>query len=117
MDKHLYHYCAYVESVYDGDTCTVKIDLGLHTWLAGEKIRLARIDAPELRGSERERGLQSRDYLRGLIDGQKILLQTVKDRRGKYGRYLGEIWLEEGGQWINVNDRLVEKGYAVFKAY
>jgi len=72
---------------------------------------------PELRGSERERGLQSRDYLRGLIDGQKILLQTVKDRRGKYGRYLGEIWLEEGGQWINVNDRLVEKGYAVFKAY
>lgn len=32
MDKVLYHYNAKIIDVYDGDTCTVDIDLGLHTW-------------------------------------------------------------------------------------
>ncbi len=53
MKENLYHYRAVVVSVYDGDTCTVDIDLGLNTWVRGEKLRLYRINAPELRGSER----------------------------------------------------------------
>jgi micrococcal nuclease len=36
MDAGLYHYRAIVRSVYDGDTCTVDLDLGLHTWVNGE---------------------------------------------------------------------------------
>lgn len=56
MDKVLYHYKAKVVSVYDGDTFTVDIDLGLHTWINGEKIRLNRINAPELRGNEKDKG-------------------------------------------------------------
>ena len=46
----LYHYRSIVVSVYDGDTCTVDIDLGLNIWTLREKIRLIRINAPELRG-------------------------------------------------------------------
>jgi len=42
MDEHLYYYRAEVQSVYDGDTCTLNIDLGLGTWAHHEKIRLAR---------------------------------------------------------------------------
>jgi micrococcal nuclease len=30
MKSHLYYYRALVSYVYDGDTCTVDIDLGLH---------------------------------------------------------------------------------------
>lgn len=62
MDKVLYHYKAKIVEVYDGDTCTIDIDLGLHTWIKGEKIRLTRINAPELRGTERTKGLKSRDF-------------------------------------------------------
>jgi micrococcal nuclease len=40
MEHTLYNYKAVVTSVYDGDTCTVDIDLGLHTWIRGEKSRL-----------------------------------------------------------------------------
>ena len=47
MDAGLYRYRALVRSVYDGDTCTVDIDLGLGCWVHGEKIRLYRINAPE----------------------------------------------------------------------
>ena len=118
MEINLYRYKAVVRSVYDGDTCTVDIDLGLGTWIHGEKLRLYRINAPELRGAEREAGLRSRDFLRSHIDGQEIYIQTIKDRKGKFGRYLAEIWLMgEDGEFININDLLVEQGYSVYKEY
>ena len=118
MDLQLYVYKAHVVSVYDGDTCTVDIDLGLHTWIHSEKIRLARINAPEIRGEERQQGLLSRDYLRQLIVDHDIILQTIKDDKEKYGRYLGEIWvLDDNGKYYNVNDKLVSEGYAIYVNY
>jgi len=118
MDLQLYVYKAHVVSVYDGDTCTVDVDLGLHAWIHGEKIRLYRIDAPEMRGAEREKGIASRDYLRSLINDRDIILQTIKDKKGKYGRYLGEIWaVDNNGEYYNVNDKMVADGYAGYLDY
>lgn len=118
MDKHLYYYRADVLSVYDGDTCTMNIDLGLGAWLHGEKIRLARINTPELRGEERPEGLIARDFLREKIDGQQVLISTLKDKKGKYGRYIGEIWHKSAdGKYININDELVAAGHAQFVQY
>ena len=118
MKSHLYYYRALVKYVYDGDTITVDIDLGLHAWVHDEKIRLARINTPELKGNERELGLNSRDYLRGLIDAKEIYLQTIKDEKGKYGRYIAEVWLEQASnEWININDLLVQQGYAQYVTY
>ncbi len=110
MENFLYHYKAFVVKVYDGDTITVNIDLGLHTFVNKVKIRLARIDAPELRGEEREKGLKVRDFLRELVFNKEIVVQTIKDRKGKYGRYLGEVWAkDEKGNYFNVNDLLLRK--------
>lgn len=118
MEAKLYHYRAIVRSVYDGDTCTVDIDLGLRTWVHGEKLRLLRINAPELRGTEREAGLRARDFLRSKIEGKEIFVETIKDRKGKYGRYLAEIWLrDKNNVWINVNDLMVEQGHAIYQTY
>ena len=116
-DAELFHYTAQVQSVYDGDTCRVDIDLGLGIWLRNEKLRLMRINAPEMTGPDKARGIPSRDFLRGLIDGREIIIETVKDRRGKYGRYLAEIWIEQDGVWSNVNDALVAAGHAVYQEY
>ncbi len=117
MDHTLYHYKAKVVSVYDGDTCRVDIDLGLNVWVKNEPIRLYRIDAPEIRGDERQKGLLARDVRRQLILGKEIFLQTIKDKKGKYGRYLGEIWLRVDGEYKNINDLMVEKGHAVYKNF
>ncbi|MCA9732905.1 thermonuclease family protein [candidate division KSB1 bacterium] len=117
MEHTLFHYNAEVVSVYDGDTCRVNIDLGLGIWVHNESIRLHRINAPEVRGQEREQGLKSRDYLRDLIEGKAIVLQTIQDSKGKYGRYLGEIWLEMDGEYKCVNDLLVEHDFAEYKDY
>ncbi|MEK7729227.1 MAG: thermonuclease family protein [candidate division KSB1 bacterium] len=117
MKHSLYHYRAHVVEVYDGDTCTVDIDLGLYTWLKTQKVRLYRINAPEMRGAEKEAGTKARDFLRSLILGQVVIMETIKDNTEKYGRYLGELWLEREGQWVNVNDAMVQNGFAVYKNY
>jgi micrococcal nuclease len=115
---NLFHYRAHVTSVYDGDTCTVDIDLGLGVWVRGEKLRLNRINAPEVTGAEKPKGVKSRDHLKSLIEGKDVLLQTIKDRREKYGRYLAEIWLEQKDATpLNVNDSMVAAGHARYQAY
>ncbi|MEN7974163.1 MAG: helix-turn-helix domain-containing protein [Verrucomicrobiota bacterium] len=116
-DAELYHYVAQVLSVYDGDTCRVDIDLGMGTWIRNEKLRLSRINAPEMTGPEKARGTVARDALRELILGREVIIETIKDKRGKYGRYLAEIWLPENDGFININDLLVAKGYAEYKEY
>jgi len=121
VEMTLYHYRAKVTAVYDGDTCTLDIDLGLGIIARGEKVRLYRINAPEIRGPERPQSLVARDFLRGKIKNKTVLVQTVKgkarDMKGKYGRYLADIWLEEDGSWVNINDLLVQQGHAEYKEY
>src|SRR3569623_230045 len=113
-----YHYDAIVRAVHDGDTCTVDIDLGLNTWVHGEKLRLHRINAPELFGASRVAGAAARDFLSAQINGKASIIATIKDQREKYGRYLAEIWLADaGGQWRNINDLMVQSGQAVYKEY
>ena len=117
-EQSLYHYQAVVTEVYDGDTVTVDLDLGFHVWVRGQKIRLAHIDAPELKGDTKSQGKAAGDFLRELLLNKNVIIQTIKgpsggDKQEKYGRYLGVVWLDG----VNVNDELVSKGYAVHREY
>ncbi|MDH5257464.1 MAG: thermonuclease family protein [Gammaproteobacteria bacterium] len=115
MHISLYCYRAEVASVYDGDTCTVNIDLGLGIWKKSEKLRLNRINSPEMRGDDKEQGKLARDYLRSVISDREILLQTILDKKGKYGRYLAELWvMDSSGSWQNVNDMMIQSGHATY---
>lgn len=108
-DCGLYRYKAEIISVYDGDTVTADIDLGFHTWRRDEDLRLHGIDAPEVRGPERADGIKSRDALRERILGKELFICTIKDKQGKYGRYLVVIWVGDE----NINDWMIEAGHAV----
>ncbi len=108
-----YQYSATVISIYDGDTITVMVDLGFgsHT---KQKLRLARINTPEVRGPQREQGIAARDYLIALMPaGSEIDVRTIKDSQEKYGRYLAEVFKGD----ICVNDLLVQAGMAAYKSY
>ena len=117
MNEKLYHYRALVTSVWDGDTITVTIDLGLYIKKEKVKIRLYGINAPELKGETLIEARKSRDFLRSLILNQEITLQTLRDKKGKYGRYLAKIWKEQEEGMICINDYIVENGFAVYKQY
>jgi len=108
----MYEYRAKILEVYDGDTVTVEFDLGFKIKFI-EKVRLSGINTPEVRGSEREDGLISRDALRERILGQYVIIKTHRDKKGKYGRYIGEIFIEDE----SINDWLVTEGLAVYKEY
>lgn len=113
----LYQYRGLVTEVYDGDTCTVDIDLGFKIHFT-EVVRLMGINAPELRGSERPAGLVSRDRLREKVLKQPIYIETVKDSKEKYGRYLGTLFLQlPDGSFENINEWLVAQGLAVYQEY
>ena len=117
----LYCYRALVTDVYDGDTITVNIDLGLDIWLMNQKIRFWGIDAPEIRISawepyrteEKQKGHASRDYLRTLILGKKVILRTKQDEKGSFQRWLAIVYLDG----VDINADLVDKGYAKYKDY
>lgn len=127
VNESLYIYKAYVTDVYDGDTITCIIDCGFNIGMQKTKIRLYGINTPELRGEDREIGLHVRDELRKKILNKHILLKTIKDKKGKYGRYLGKIYIEDENadkpdnnnklegidKYICINDWLLENNYAV----
>ena len=104
----LYVYSALITGVYDGDSITCDIDLGLDIIIKDQKIRLQDINAPEIRGDQRKRGLESRDWLRNRILGQQVIINTARDKKGKYGRYIATIFFE--GE--NINLSMVKLGLA-----
>ena len=84
------------------------------------KIRLYGINTPELRGEDRDIGIYVRDELRKKILHKHVFLKTIKDKTGKYGRFLGKIYVEkentnnkETDDYLCINDWLLENNYAV----
>lgn len=114
---HLYTYRAHCTRAYDADTITVSVDLGMHVTLNGITLRLSRTNAPEVRGDERSEGLAARDFIRDLVLDRDVLIQTFKDKVGKYGRYIAEVWVEHDEGLLNVSDHLVANGHARYQDY
>lgn len=110
-----YIYNCIVDRVVDGDTVDVDIDLGFGVWLKKQRIRLMGVDTPEKRTRdelEKQFGLLATSVVEGFCPvGGKILVETVLDGKGKYGRILGTLWVENNT--LNLNQYLIENHYAV----
>lgn len=111
-----YLYPAKVERVIDGDTIVVDLSLGLGVILDDQYIRLYGIDAWEIRGEQREKGLKAKEYLEErLSKGEKIEIEIrpewSKDKTGEdsFGRWIGVVYVDG----VNANVEMIEKGHAV----
>ena len=94
-----------IKNCYDGDTCTST---------EGEKIRLACIDTPEIRGTRAQptEAIAARDFLNEIIRGETVTVRRVTEDR--YGRTVGE--LSFNGE--NLQQLLVEEGHAeIYREY
>ncbi|QDU82695.1 Thermonuclease precursor [Polystyrenella longa] len=110
IDGFQWKYICEVVRVIDGDTVELDVDLGFSIRYR-LTVRLYGIDAPEQR--EKPQGPAATAFLRKLIEGKQIVLESIKDKQGKYGRYLGKLWLQDaGGDVDDVNQMLVDMGYA-----
>ena len=88
-----------ISSCYDGDTCRTT---------AGERIRLACIDTPELRGKRANPipAAAARGHLNDMVAGQQVGLRRITTDR--YGRTVGELFIDGS----NVQQRMVDSGHA-----
>ena len=94
-----------IKSCYDGDTCTT---------IEGEKIRLACIDTPELKGKKADpiAAKEARDFLNNLVSNTKVNIRRITTDR--YGRTVAELYIGN----INIQKLLVDKGYGqIYKKY
>ena len=94
-----------IKSCYDGDTCTT---------IDGEKIRLACIDTPEIKGKKADPvpAKDARDFLNNLLSNKKVSIRRVTYDR--YGRTVSELFING----INVQELIVQKGYGkIYKRY
>lgn len=109
----MYEYRAEVVKVVDGDTLHVSIDLGLDVRIR-VTIRLAGINAPELSTAE---GKEAKAWVQQWVEDVGIdgwvVVHTVKDRREKYGRYLGHVFSVDGPGSEYLNNDLIVNGFAV----
>ena len=95
----------FIKDCYDGDTCTT---------LKGEKIRLACIDTPELKGWKADpiTAKEARDFVNHLVANEKVSIKRIT--KDKYGRTVGELF--KNG--VNIQELIVEKGYGkIYKKY
>lgn len=101
-------------AVYDADTVHLDVDCGFGIIHKLGACRLYGIDAPEMRGPERKDGIVSRDWMRDQLEQvDEFIIESFKDAKGKYGRYLVRIFIETSdGRTVCLNDELVERGLA-----
>ena len=95
----------FIKDCYDGDTCTT---------LKGEKIRLACIDTPELKGWNADPILakEAKDFLNNLVAYKEVSIKRITYDR--YGRTVGELFKDN----INIQELIVEKKYGkIYKKY
>ena len=116
----MYTYKAEVIRVVDGDTIDASVDLGFDTWKK-VRIRMMGMDAWESRTRNKEvkkKGLAAKARLIEILELNKNEFILVSHGVGKYGRCLGEIFVENTFNdnpnlpEISVNRILINEGHA-----
>ena len=109
----MHEYKVKIRRIVDGDTIDVDIDLGFNMILSKQRIRLYGIDTPESRTRDKEEkfyGKLSAKFLKEQCkNSSEIFLKTYLDKKGKFGRILGEFIVDG----VNINKLMIEKYMAV----
>ena len=116
MDKYIYR--GKLERVVDGDTIDALIDVGFDIWIK-KRIRYSGIDTWESRTrdlEEKAKGLEAKARNKELlmeISSKSGYFRLKSHGVGKYGRVLGEIFIEDkDGKQLNINETLITEGHA-----
>ena len=109
----MYEYKARLLRVVDGDTVDAMVDLGFNVWIK-QRIRLYGVDTWECRTRDKEekkKGLAAKEFKKKMLGEAKLgRFKIVSHGVGKYGRVLGELYVE--GQLNSLNDLLKVHGHA-----
>ena len=94
-----------IKECYDGDTCTT---------FDNERIRLACIDTPELKGKNADpvAANKAKRFINDLIANEEVQIRRIT--KDKYDRTVAELFQNN----INIQKLIVEKGYGqIYRKY
>lgn len=114
--QRIYEYPAKLDRIIDGDTIVVIVNLGFDIEYK-TVLRLQKINAPEVVGSEKAEGMAAEEALKKMLDKDVPLwIRTVRDKKGKFGRYLACLY--QPTLWpTSLNEQMVAQGYAEYVEY
>ena len=92
-----------IQKIIDGDS--VKLS-------DGQQVRLIGVNTPELKGAE-PLAHEARQQLSQLLDSKKAYLMEGKQKKDRYGRLLGHLFLGDGR---NIEALMLEKGFGFLVA-
>lgn len=109
----MYQYRVTVTEWYDGDTCSIVVDLGFRISFT-TKIRLAGIDTPEITSSDPKKkaaGFAARDFASKTVPpGTEVIISSKSpDPRDKYQRFLADIPVGD----TTLSKMMLERGLGV----
>ena len=108
----MYKYKAKLKRVVDGDTCDAYIDLGFDVSVK-KRIRFMGVDTWESRTrdlEEKKKGLAAKEYTKEMLSKNEGEFTIKSHGVGKYGRVLGELFIE--GEDKSLNELLKDNGHA-----
>lgn len=111
-ENALWRYRAKAVRVIDGDTVVMDIDLGFHTIILSEPVRLAGINTSELIGKDSVRAHEAKAFTQEWLSADPTLyIQTqLPHEREKYGRVLATIYREDDP--VSLNEALLKAALA-----
>lgn len=134
----------YCFDLHDGDTVYYHASPGYHLWAVFQAGRLLGLNAPEIRPLKtRKKATVSKEALWGFIQqyalnrheqivtgiGYKLRIKSTPAKnkhfradalagKGKYGRWLVELFgADDDGMPVNINDLMLQQGFAVAAKY
>lgn len=96
--------------VVDGDTLVLQLACPCCLTVTQQRVRLARIDAPELNSVHDAAARRAQCQLAAIVDRGPITVSVTRTHPDKYGRLLAEVIVNG----VSVSDTMVATGHAQY---
>jgi len=105
---------ALIINVHDGDTFDAEVNLGFDV-KRKIRIRLSRINAPEVFGVEKFQGLVSKTFVEDNFLNKKV--QVIDKGLDTFRRTLAEVYVNFNESQTNLSDLLVTQNFAIYETF
>ena len=101
----MYTYKASIISVINGNTIDADIDLGFNVVIR-QRVKLFGVDILEDKESEAKTKLSN-------LLSRNVIIETMLNKRGKFGRVMGNVKVKNNDQLVDINQLMVDSGLAI----
>lgn len=105
---------AVIINVHDGDTFDAEVDLGFDV-KRKIRIRLARVNAPEVFGDEKPKGLVSKQFVEDNFLNKEV--QILDEGLDSFRRNLAEVYTTFENNDVNLSDLMVNQNLAIYETF